>query len=220
MARTREPLTRERVLQAAVALADEKGADAVTMRKLAAELGVEAMSLYHHVPNKNALLGGMVDIVVEQFEPPRGEDWRAAIRSSAISAHAAFRRHRWACRLMLATGPRSGGMSAQLGYMESLLSCLREGGFHAGLAFHAYHALNAHIMGFTLWEGSFDGDVDIEAMAASFLRRFPADEFPYVHEHVHQHLPGNRPDEVGEFEFVLDLILDGLERLRDAQPST
>ena len=207
------------MLETAIALADAKGIEAVTMRKLAAELGVEAMSLYHHLPNKEALLSEMVEHVVEQFEPPRGGDWRAAIRRSAISAHEAFGRHRWACRAMLDTGAGAAARPARLRYMEDLLAALREGGFEAGLAYHGYHALNAHIMGYTLWEATFPTDMDISAVAADFLERFPADEYPYMAEHVHQHLPGNRPDDVGEFEFVLDLILDGLERLRD-QAST
>jgi AcrR family transcriptional regulator len=183
------------------------------MRKLAAELGVEAMSLYHHVANKEALVGGMVERVVAEFEPPEGDDWREAVRRSAISAHESFRRHRWACRALLTASP-------QFGYMEGLLACLREGGFSDDVAFHGYHALYAHIMGFTLWEATFPADVDLSALAQEFLRTFPRDRYPYMAEHIEQHIPGNRPDDVGEFEFVLDLILDGLERLRDGQPST
>jgi AcrR family transcriptional regulator len=218
MAKAREPLTRERILETASSLADAKGIDAVTMRKLAGELGVEAMSLYHHFANKDELLGGLAELVVAEFELPHGDDWRAAIRRSAISAHEAFGRHRWACRLLVGGGKGSGARPAQLAYMEGLLSSLREGGFSADLAYHAYHALYSHTMGYTLWEGTFS-DVDLGAMAERFLRTFPADTYPYVAEHIHQHMPGNRPDEVGEFEFVLDLILDGLERMKDAQPS-
>lgn len=205
-------MTKERIVETAVALADERGLEAVSMRKLAAVLGVEAMSLYHHVANKDALVGAMVERVVAEFEPPAGDDWREAVRRSSISAHEAFRRHRWACRALLSAGP-------QLGYMESLLACLRERGFSADLAFHAYHALYAHTMGFTLWEATFPADVDLATLAQEFLRTFPRERYPYVAEHIEQHVPGNRPDDVGEFEFVLDLILDGLERLRAAQPS-
>jgi AcrR family transcriptional regulator len=183
------------------------------MRKLAAELGVEAMSLYHHVANKDALVGAMVERVIEEFEPPAGDDWREAVRRSAISAHEAFGRHRWACRALLSASP-------QFGYMESLLACLREGGFSPDLAFHAYHALYAHIMGFTLWEATFPADLDLGALARDFLQTSPRDRYPYMAEHIEQHMPGNRPDDVREFEFVLDLILDGLARMRDAQPST
>lgn len=213
MPTTREPLTRDRVVARAIALADEAGIEAVSMRKLAAELGVEAMSLYHHVASKDELLGAMVETVVAQFELPHGEDWRSALRRSAISAHEAFRRHRWACRQLSSPGGVPPG-AAQLGYMEGLLACLREGGFSADVAYHAYHALYAHVMGFTLWEATLPPGSDLVALAERFLRTFPAGEYPYMAEHIRQHMPGNRPDDVDEFEFVLDLILDGLERLR------
>ncbi len=210
----RVPLSRDRVLRAAIALADAGGIESLSMRKLAQALGVEAMSLYYYVAKKDDLLDGIVDLVVSEFElPADGADWKAAIRKSAISAHEVLLRHRWACSLMMSS---PGVSPARIRYMESLLRCLRQGGFSAELTCHAYHALDSHIVGFTLWELTFPADSqELADIAASFLRELPVDEYPYLAEHIEQHLTGSSPDEEGEFEFGLDLILDGLERLRD-----
>src|SRR5947209_8441840 len=144
----RTPLNRDRVLAAALGLADEAGIEALTMRKLGQALGVEAMSLYNHVANKDDLLAGMVDRVAGEIElPPAGGDWAAAVRVSAISAHAALERHPWATTLMM-----SRGGPARMRYMDALLRRLREAGFSPELTYHAYHALDAHIFGFSLWE--------------------------------------------------------------------
>ena len=213
MATRRIPLSRDRVLEAAIALADEAGIESLTMRKLAQDLGVEAMSLYYHVANKEDLLDGMVDLVVGEIELPADtSDWKASIRQTAISAHEVFLRHRWACSLMLS----SIRVDAQrLRYMESLLSTLREGGFSPELAHHAYHAIDSHIAGFVLWQTSFPIPTGkLEDIATGFLQELPAGEYPYVVEHVHQHLVERDPDEESFFEFGLNLILDGLERLR------
>jgi AcrR family transcriptional regulator len=216
---TRERLSRERVLRAAVTLADEKGIQALSMRRLARELGVEAMSLYNHVANKDDILEGMLDIITGEIEVPAdGADWKDALRRSAISAYETFVRHPWACSLMHAT-PRIS--DARMLWMEGVLKTLREAGFSADLTHHAYHALDSHITGFTLWLVSmpFDSHEELLDLAKAFLPQISADEYPYVIEHAQQHLAGPSPDEPSEFEFGLDLILDGLERLRDAEPN-
>jgi AcrR family transcriptional regulator len=211
----RAPLTRERVLLAAIALADAQGIEALTMRRLAQELGVEAMSLYHHVRNKQDLLGGICDLVVGEYElPARGAPWKAAVRRTAISAYDALIRHPWAASLLLSGTPES---QARLRYMDALLGAFRTGGFSAGMTDHAYHALDSHIMGFTLWVVGMNlgTQEELAAMASDFLRELPRDEFPHLVEHIEQHLKPRDPDEEGEFAFGLDLLLDGLERLRD-----
>ena len=211
----RLPLSRERVLDAAIALADEGGIESLSMRKLGQELGVEAMSLYNHVANKDDLESGIVEIVLGEIEVPSGADWKAALRRTAISSHDAFVRHRWACSLMM----RASGVSpARMRWMEAVLRTLREAGFSADLTHHAYHALDSHITGFTLWQVSmpFETKEELDDIAGWFLSQIPTDEYPYVVEHAHQHLEPASPDGKSEFEFGLDLILDGLERLREA----
>ena len=209
----RIPLTRDRVLAAGIALADADGIEALTMRRLAQALGVEAMSLYYHVANKDALLVGMLDIVVTEMElPAREAPWKAAIRRSAISAHAVLVRHPWACQLLVSgTG---GPAPSRLRHMDAFLGCLRGGGFSVALTDHAYHALDSHIIGFTMWQLSFPFDTDEEllAVAGDFLRTLPVDEFPHLAEHVDYHLRPPTDDDPNEFDFGLDLILDGLER--------
>ena len=211
----RLPLSRERVLRAAIALADEGGIESLSMRKLGQELGVEAMSLYNHVANKDDIQNGIVEIVLEEIEVPSdGDDWKAALRQTAISSHEVFVRHRWACGLMMGT---SGVSPARMRWMEAVLRTLREAGFSPDMTHHAYHALDSHITGFTLWLVSmpFETKEELDDLAGRFLRQIPTDEYPYVVEHAHQHLEPASPDGKSEFEFGLDLILDGLERLRN-----
>ncbi|MDQ3554278.1 MAG: TetR/AcrR family transcriptional regulator [Chloroflexota bacterium] len=209
------PLSKERVLLAAVALADERGIAALSMRTLAQELDAGTMSLYHHVPGKEALLSGMVDIVVREIEPPDLEgEWKPAIRRSVISFHDALRRHRWAADLMM-TPDRV--RPARLDYMDALLGRLRRAGFSADMTHFAYHALDSHIVGFALWQaGIATVASDLPDLAATVLQRLSVDEHPYLIEHIEQHLRPDSPDGRTEFEFGLDLILDGLERLREA----
>lgn len=212
-AATRRPLSRERVLSAALALADTEGIESLTMRRLGQELGVEAMSLYNHVANKDDLLNGLVEAVNSEIElPPSGADWKTAIRKSAISAHETLLRHPWLHGQMMA---QSAVAPARMRWMEAMLACLREAGFSAESTCHAYHALDSHISGFMLWESSFPAMEELIGRAASFFREFPVEEFPYVTEHIEQHMkvPGDEDESV--FEFGLDLILDGLERMRD-----
>jgi AcrR family transcriptional regulator len=201
------------VLQTALALADAGGVEQLSMRKLAGKLGVEAMSLYHHVAGKDEILNGIVDIVLGEIEAPvGGADWKETIRRSAISAHDVFVRHPWACRLVLTAGPSQ----AQLRFMDSLLASLRQGGFPPELTYHGYHALVSHIMGYTLWQGNYPASEELKAQAADFLRDFPAEEYPDLAKHIEQHVAGSGHEGESDFEFVLDLILEGLERLRDA----
>jgi AcrR family transcriptional regulator len=211
---TRIPLSRERVLRAAIDLADAGGIESLTMRRLAQELGVEAMTLYYHVANKDDILTGMVDIVLSEFELPlRGADWKGEVRRTAISAHEVLVRHPWAASLVLTA---AGISPARLRYMDSILGSFREAGFSAEMTDHAYHAVESHIMGFTLWEVGMNlgSQEELAALATNFLERLPVDEFPYLAEHVEQHLKPRRADDPGEFAFGLELILDGLERLR------
>jgi AcrR family transcriptional regulator len=211
----RPPLSRERVLQAAIELADRSGIEALTMRRLGKELGVEAMTLYYYVPNKDDILDGIVDIVVSEIDVPSdGPDWKAAMRRSAISAHDVLLRHPWACGLILSS---AGVRPARMRYMDAVLGGFRKAGFSAEMTDHAYHALDSHIMGFTMWETRISAEVpDLKGAAATFLRELPVDDYPHLVEHIHQHLKERNPDDdEGEFEFGLDLILDGLDRVRD-----
>jgi AcrR family transcriptional regulator len=223
----RAPLSRERVLQTAVALAARDGMESLTMRKLAGELGAGAMSLYHYVPNKEELLDGMVDIVFGEIElPPGGGDWRSAMRRRAIATREVLNRHRWAVGLMesrATPGPASFRVhNAVLGY-------LREGGFSIEATIQAYSVLDAYIYGFALQEKSvpFEDAEEGAAVATEQARQFAedaqaqqtaalADEFPYLHEVVAGHVAEVGYDFAAAFEYGLDLILDALEQRRDA----
>lgn len=214
----RAPLTRARVLEAAVELADDQGIEAVSMRKLGQRLGVEAMSLYNHVANKDDVLLGMIDIVLDQIEIPDGKpDWKESIRRTALSSHAAFMRHRWACNLAVGSG--GGPRPHQLTWMEAVLQTFREAGFSAHLTHHAYHAVDSHITGYTLWlvRMPFKTHDELVALAERVLPTIPADQYPYFFEHAQQHLQPPDPTDKPEFEFGLELILDGLERLLEAE---
>jgi len=194
-------------------LADSSGIESLSMRRLGQRLGVEAMSLYNHVANKDDILDGIVDLVVSEIEVPASDvEWKTAMRRSAISAHDALQRHPWANAIMISAGVRS----ARLRYMESVLRRLREAGFSPVMTHHAYHALDSHIVGFALWQAGYAAlPRDLSDLAAEFIRQIPSADYPYLVEHVEQHLDESSGDDVSEFEFGLDLILDGLERLRD-----
>jgi AcrR family transcriptional regulator len=215
MAKQRALLSRDRVLRAAIRLADDSGLDSLTMRKLGQALGVEAMSLYNHVANKDDLLDGMLDLVLSEIDlSPDAADPEAALRKGVISAHEVLMRHPWACGLILSPSPFR-VFPARMRYMESLLGRLTDAGFSADLTYHGYHALDSHILGFTLWALGHTLDVeDPAAFAASFVENLRADGYTHLIEHVEQHLDESRRDEKGEFEFKLDLILDGLKRMR------
>lgn len=222
MARKR-PLTRDRILQTALRLADEGGIESLSMRKLARELGVEAMSLYNHVANKGDLVDGIVDLTLLEIELPEDEDWDVAIRKCAISAHEAFLRHPWACSLVMSSrqGRRPLLESPRVAYMEWLLGRLRGAGFSADLTYHAYHTLDSHILGFTVWQlghsgGLRDlaGDKDVAEVIAGFMRELRAQGHEHLLEHAEQHLAAPPDDGARQFAFGLDLILDGLRRAR------
>ena len=210
---TRVPLSRDRILQAALELADEKGIEAVTMRKLGQLLGFEAMSLYNHVANKDDVIDGILDLVLDDTELPSPEaPWDATIRSSAISVHEALRRHPWACTTVMAPGHMR---PKRLRYMDGLLERLREAGFGAEETYHAYHVLDAHIFGFSLWANSHSyTPADAAGFAEQLDQLIPPDTYPHLHEHGEQHLADGPHREVSAFAFGLDLILDGLKKMR------
>jgi AcrR family transcriptional regulator len=205
----RIPLSKERVLRAAVAFADEHGIEALSMRKLAKELGVEAMSLYKHVANKDEILAGALDLVASEIELPDGPDWRTALRRNAISTRDVFVRHRWAGRLWMSQ--QSGGPE-RLQLANWMLKTLREAGFSGDLIYHAFHILEAHILGFTVMQLSFPykGE-ELAGMTDMFLARL-GDGYPDLVEHVKAHI--EPPKGEGGFELGLDLLLDGFERAR------
>jgi len=207
----RLPLSRERVLLAALALADEQGLEAVSMRRLGQALGVEAMSLYKHVADKEAILDGLVDLVMEEVEvPDPGLPWREAIRRSAISNHEALRRHPWAVLIMesrLNPGP------ARMRYLDAVVGVLRGAGFGMPTIARAFMALDSHTYGFTMQELALPFDAVgapelAEMMAAAFV--------PYPNLAAMAELQASGAQML-DFEFGLDLLLDGLERLLPAR---
>jgi len=211
---TRIPLSRERVLRAAIGMADAGGIASISMRKLAQVLGVEAMSLYHHVANKDDILDGILDLVVGEIAPPSPDGaWKDALRRSAVSAHDVLERHPWACALMMSPAR---ARPARLRYIDSVLGRLRQAGFSAAMTDHAYHALDSHILGSTLWEAGYAAGAEAAPdMASTIVGTLSVDEYPYLIEHIHQHQSPAGDDDIEEFEFGLDLILDGLERMLD-----
>ncbi|MCA1690653.1 MAG: TetR/AcrR family transcriptional regulator [Actinobacteria bacterium] len=211
----RVPLSRDRVLRAAVALADESGRGSLSMRKLGEALGVEAMSLYNHVANKDDLLDGMIDLVFSEIDLPSGEtDWRTAMRRRAVSARLALSCHPWAIGLMesrASPGPET------LRHHDSVIGSLRAAGFSIEMAAHAFSVLDSYIYGFALQEASlpFHTAEETAEVAQMILAQFPRDEYPHLAELTIEHVLQPGYDYGNEFEFGLDLILDGLERARE-----
>lgn len=217
-------LSRQRVLRGAVALADRDGLEAVTMRRLAAELGVEAMSLYHHVANKEAILDGVIEVVTEEViatvaatdAPAPQDDWQAAMRARILAARAVMLRHPWAPRVL---ETRTAMSPALMGYYDGVLGIFRAGGFDWDLAHQAMHALGSRALGFT--QELFRPD-DAEAEDAETLAAFArmGEQFPHLvgmlaevaHDDTEQSL--GWCDDQREFEFGLDVLLEGLERRR------
>ena len=211
----RTPLNRERVVRAAVALADARGAQELTMRKLAQELGVEAMSLYNHVANKDDLLDGMIDVVFGEIEPPAaGGDWKAELRKRAVSTRAALNRHRWAIGEMEGRGSHG---PSNLRLHDAVLGCLRGAGFSLEMTVHAYSVQDAYIYGFVLQQSDMSPETpeDFAATAQQQMQDYAAvlADYPHLVEVVGGHVATSGYDYEAEFLFGLDVILDGLEQL-------
>lgn len=208
----RQTLTRERVVQGAVELADEIGIEALTIRKLAEALGTKPMTIYHHVPSKDEIVDGMVEIVFSEIAtPPQDEDWKPAMRIRCVSAREVINRHRWAAPLMesrTSPGPEN------LGHHEAVLACLRRGGLSWQMTAHAYAVLDAFVYGFAFQEATLPSQMDGEfvEVARDIAAAFDPESFPHLVGFTVNHVfqPGY---EFGDsFAFGLDLILDGLER--------
>jgi AcrR family transcriptional regulator len=215
-AETRAPLSRERVLETAVTLADRHGIEWLSMRKLADELGVAAMSLYYYVPNKVELIDGMIDIVFGEIEPPSLElDWKTAMRRRAVSTREALNRHRWAVGHMEG---RTNHGPANLRLHDAVLGCLRAAGFSMEMTVHAYSVQDAYIYGFALQETDMSSETS-DDFAAEAQRQMNAyadvlADYPHLVEVVGGYVAKSGYDYAREFLFGLDLILDGLDRLR------
>ena len=212
-ARTR--LSRERVVRAAVTLADEVGIDSLSMRRLGEALGVEAMSLYNHVANKSQLLDGMVDLVFSEIDTPTeaDRDWRSAMRRRAISAREVLSRHPWAIGLMES---RTTPGSATLRHHDAVIGSLRRGGFSVAMAAHAFSVLDSYIYGFALQEANLPFDTgEATAELAQAILAQAADEYPHLTELTVEHVLQPGYDYGHEYAFGLELILTGLERARD-----
>jgi AcrR family transcriptional regulator len=215
-ARRRALLNRDRVLRAAVTLADEAGIDALSMRSLAQQLGVVPMALYKHVANKDELIDGMVDVVVGEIDPPVPHtDWETAVRRRILSARRTLLRHPWSFRVIAS---RTSPTPAVLGYTDSIIGMFRAGGFSVDLTHHVMHALGRRMWGFT-WE-LFDDSPSLDADAQAAMRREMAGRYPHLAQIA---LPASQDgasvaglacDQQFEFEFALNLLLDGFERLR------
>jgi AcrR family transcriptional regulator len=219
----RVPLSRQRVLRAAVGIADEHGLPALTMRRLAEEVGAEAMSLYYHVANKEEVLNGVVELIVEEINdvvgrldlPSTGADWKKAVRARILAARDVLLRHPWAPRVF---ETRTAMSPAIVRYHDGLIGLMRDGGFSFDLCHHALHALGSRALGFTqeLFDpGDGTSDEDIRAMADGMADQFPnlaAMLAEVVHDEPESTL--GWCDDQTEFEFGLDVILDGLDRLR------
>ncbi|NND01769.1 MAG: TetR family transcriptional regulator [Acidimicrobiia bacterium] len=220
----RLPLSRERVLDAAVAFADEAGVEAVSMRRLGERLGVEAMSLYNHVKNKDDLLDGMIDTIVAEIEVPAGEeDWKAAMRSQILAAREVMKRHQWAPAVLETRVSMSQPM---MRYMDDFCGTFIRGGFSIDLTHHALHALGSRMLGFNqeLFNDSeaLEESPEVQALMLNQM----AGVYPNIHrlmvEITHQEdtIVGSGCDDDVEFTFSLDLILDGIERLKQAEEAS
>jgi AcrR family transcriptional regulator len=217
---SRAPLSKERVLATAVLLADEGGVDALSMRKIAQALGVVPMALYKHVTNKDELLDGMVDVVVGEIDPPAsGTDWKTAVRQRVLSARRMLKRHPWASRVIESRAKaRTTPTPVVMEYLDSMIGIFRAGGFSIDLVHHAMHIMGSRMLGFSqeLFEDNTDGEPDPDAIPPEEM----AARYPHITElamavaHDPESVVGSGCDDQLEFEFALDLMLDGLERLR------
>ena len=213
-AKRRAPLSRERVLRAAIALADGGGIDSLSMRKLGQELGVEAMSLYNHVANKDDILDGIVDLVFSEIDVPSDRaDWKKAMRRRGISVRDVLVRHPWATSLMQS---RTKPGPATLRHNDSVIGALRKSGFTIDMAAHAFSLMDGYIYGFALQQVNLPSRTpeESEALARNILEQLPGDKYPHMAEMITEYALKPGYDYATEFEFGLDLILDGLEKLR------
>lgn len=203
------------MLEAAIQVADRGGAESITMRRVAQELGVEAMSLYHHVPNKDAILDGVVDAVYAAIELPRADagDWRDAIRAEAYSARTVLSRHSWALGML---DSRRNPGPATLRRNDAMLGVFRQAGFTLPMAAHAISLVDSYVGGYVLQEANLPMRTsdEVEDVAGSILDRLPADELPHLAEMIADHVLRPGYDFASEFAYGLDLILDGLEARR------
>ena len=215
---SRPPLSRERIVKAAVALADEIGFEACSMRKLAEELDAAPMALYRHVASKEDLLDGMIDVVFAEIDVPTGQpDWRAEMRQRAIGTRAALSRHRWANGLMES---RTSPGPANSRYHNDFMGCLREAGFPFRQAVHAYNAVQSYTYGFALQEKylSFETPEESVDVARMTIEEHAA-EYPYLAEVLAEFTSTGGYDYDEEFEIALDLVLDSVEQLREKAPT-
>jgi AcrR family transcriptional regulator len=200
-------LTRDRIVDAGLALADTHGLGAVSMRRVAGELGVKAMSLYNHIAGKDALLDGMLERVLDEVMlPVAGRDWEGELRRCALSLHDAIRGHPWACGLAMAPAAFPSALGARARYIEAILRTLREAGFTAEQAYHGYHALDGHTIGITTWE--LGHTVADQSRIEDARRQIADGDYPYLLEHAREHEAGHQ----SAFAFGLDLVFDGLRR--------
>jgi AcrR family transcriptional regulator len=212
----RIPLNRERVLRAALELADRNGIESLTMRRLGEAVGVEAMSLYNHVANKVDLLDGLIDLVFGEIELPSTEgSWKVAMRRRGISTRTVLSAHPWAVGLMES---RTSPGPATLRHHDAVLGSLLSAGFTLELAAHAYSVLDSYIYGFALQERGLPFDTPEEAaeLAQVMVEQFPADEYPHLARFTFGHVLQPGYDYGREYEYGLDLVLDGLDRALEA----
>jgi AcrR family transcriptional regulator len=210
-AKPRTPLSRERVLRAAMALADAGGIDSLTMRLLAQDLGVKAMSLYNHVTDKADIVDGIVDLVFAEIDLPSAEtDWKTAMRVRANSAREVLLRHPWASSLMQS---RTQPGPATLRHHDSVIGSLREAGFTIEMAAHAFSVIDSYVYGFAQQQQNLTYTTSEEAtvVAEDILRSLPAEKYPHLAEMIVEHALKPGYDYAEEFNFGLDLILDGLD---------
>jgi AcrR family transcriptional regulator len=214
---SREPLSRDRILESAVALADEGGVESISMRRIAQELGVVPMALYKHVANKDELLDGMIDVVVGEIDPPiEDADWKTTMRERILSARRALLRHPWAARVLESRGEPT---PMVIGYLDSMMGIFLDGGFSVDLMHHAIHVMGSRILGFS--QELYDDTASMPAEEAAEMWLQMADVYPNIAKLIpvamdtHEGpVVGGGCDDQFEFEFALDLVLDGLERLR------
>ncbi len=214
-ATNRAPVNRDRTLEVALAVADGEGIEAVTMRRLARELGVEAASLYHHVNGKDQILDGLVDVVAAEIELPKHPaDWRESVSQRAHHTRAVLLRHPWAVSLMAS---RTSPGPATLGLLEAGIRCFREGGFSVPMAAHAISTVDSYVHGFVLQEVNlpFRGESELAAMTAAIMEAFPASEFPYLFELTVEHVLQPGYDYGKEFDTGLTVVLNGVAALHD-----